>query len=158
MATGEPLPVSKTVGDFVLGGTRNQTKALNCVVQKPENESFHTQLAKIAENAASTGEASEFAFVRVAVRYFVFCIITVAAVVPLVEAYYRWSTADSIYALLHGCALRTMTILTSAGPCALGLAIPSVSVAFICELLSLPLYFSQNKELISLISFSLPPR
>lgn len=133
MATGESLPVSKTVGDFVLGGTRNQTKALVCVVQKPEDESFHTQLAQIAENAASTGEASEFAFVRVTVRYFVICIVTVAAAVPIIEAYYRSSAADSIYGLLHGCALRAMTILTSACPCALGLAIPSVSVAFICE-------------------------
>ncbi|CAK7237528.1 hypothetical protein SEUCBS140593_009998 [Sporothrix eucalyptigena] len=131
MATGESLPVSKTVGDFVLGGTRNQTKPLVCVVQKQENESFHTQLAHIAENSTSTGKTSELAFVHMAVRYFVMVIVTVAVILPVLEALRLWPTVESAYALFHGCALRTMTILTSACPCALGLAVPSVSVAFI---------------------------
>ncbi|MDG6221176.1 MAG: cation transporter, partial [Candidatus Thermoplasmatota archaeon] len=49
MATGEPVPVKKTVGDWVIGATINGNSAIHVRVEKVGEDTFLSQVIKLVE-------------------------------------------------------------------------------------------------------------
>src|SRR3546814_2130331 len=117
MVSGEPLPVAKTIGDRVIGGTVNQTGG---VVMRATGVGKDTLLSKIVQMVAEA-QRSRAPIQRLAdtvAAWFVPAVVTAAAVTFLVWAV--WGPAPALaYALVNAIA-----VLIIACPCALGLATP----------------------------------
>ena len=117
MISGEPLPVAKTVGDAVIGGTVNQTGGF---VMKATGVGKDTMLAKIVQMVAEA-QRSRAPIQRLAdtvAAWFVPAVVLVAVVTFGVWGIWGPSPALA-YALVNAIA-----VLIIACPCALGLATP----------------------------------
>jgi Cu+-exporting ATPase len=117
MVTGESMPVTKTKGDAVIGGTLNQTGALVITATKVGRD---TMLARIVQMVAEA-QRSRAPIQRMADQvsgWFVPVVIAIA-----VLAFVGWSIWGPeprfVYGLVAGVA-----VLIIACPCALGLATP----------------------------------
>ena len=123
MLTGEPIPVEKTVGDRVTGGTLNGTGSFDMRVDRTGAE---TTLAQVVEMVASAqrSRAPIQALADTVSGYFVPAVILVAVIAFI--AWYMFGPAPQLaYALVAA-----VTVLIIACPCALGLATPiSIMVA-----------------------------
>ena len=123
MLTGEPIPVEKTIGDRVTGGTLNGTGSFDMRVDRTGNE---TTLAQVVEMVASAqrSRAPIQALADTVAGYFVPAVILVA-VMAFVAWYVLGPSPQLAYALVAA-----VTVLIIACPCALGLATPiSIMVA-----------------------------
>ncbi len=123
MLTGEPIPVEKSAGDAVFGGTLNGAGAL---VIRAEHVGQDSLLARIVQQVAvaqrTRAPVQELAD-RVAAR-FVPAVIGCAAL-----AFVAWGLWGPEPRLAHG-LLSAVSVLIIACPCALGLATPlAVTVA-----------------------------
>ncbi len=117
MVTGEPLPVAKTEGDAVTGGTMNGAGSF---VMRAERVGRDTLVARIVQ-MVSEAQRSRAPIQRTADRvaaYFVPAVILVAA-----AAFVVWTLAGPAPALVHG-LVNAVAVLIIACPCALGLATP----------------------------------
>ena len=114
MLTGESLPVTKSVGDAVIGGTLNQTGSFLMRAQRVGRE---TMLARIIELVAKAqrSRAPVQRLADVVAGWFVPAVLSVAAITLV-----AWSLAGSSS---HGLA-NAVAVLIIACPCALGLATP----------------------------------
>jgi P-type Cu+ transporter len=117
MVTGEPMPVAKTVGDQVIGGTINTTGSL---LIKAGSVGSNTVLARIVQMVASA-QRSRAPIQRLADQvsgWFVPLVIAIA-----LAAFAAWASFGPeprySYALVAAVA-----VLIIACPCALGLATP----------------------------------
>ena len=123
MLTGEPLPVTKHVGDALVGATLNSSGSL---VMRAERVGSQTMLAQIVQMVAQA-QRSRAPMQRMAdavAGWFVTGVIGAAILTFLVWGFFgpepRW-----VYALINALA-----VLIIACPCALGLATPmSIMVA-----------------------------
>jgi Cu2+-exporting ATPase len=117
MITGEPIPVDKSTGDHVTGGTINGKTTF---LMKAEKVGSDTLLAQIVEmvNQASRTRAPIQKLADVAARYFVQVVIGIALVTFAVWAFWGPHPAY-VYAFVNAVA-----VLIIACPCALGLATP----------------------------------
>lgn len=117
MLTGEPLPVEKTIGDQVTGGTLNKNGAL---IVRTTKIGADTMLAQIVEMVASA-QRSRAPIQGMADRvsgYFVPTVVLVAVLSFIVWAI--WGPEPSMaYAIVSA-----VSVLIIACPCALGLATP----------------------------------
>jgi Cu+-exporting ATPase len=117
MITGEPIPVEKTAGSRVTGGTVNGTGGL---VMRAERVGSDTLLAQIVRlvNAAQRSRAPIQRLADVVSSYFVPAVVGVAAITFII-----WGLIGPeprmAYALVNAVA-----VLIIACPCALGLATP----------------------------------
>lgn len=123
MLTGEPLPVSKRVGDKVIGATMNTSGAL---VIRAEKVGAATVLAQIVQLVAQA-QRSRAPMQRMAdhvAGYFVMAVVAIAIITFFVWGI--WGPQPSwVYGLINAVA-----VLIIACPCALGLATPmSIMVA-----------------------------
>ena len=117
LVTGESMPVTRTVGDAVIGGTMNQTGALVMVAEKIGRD---TMLARIVAMVAEA-QRSRAPIQRMADRVaavFVPVVITIAVV-----AFAVWATVGPDPRLAHALVV-AVAVLIIACPCALGLATP----------------------------------
>ncbi|XJO75615.1 hypothetical protein BDV3_006266 [Batrachochytrium dendrobatidis] len=130
MLTGEPVAVSKTVGDEVLGGTVNKSAMILMKVVKVGTDTALARIVKLVEDAQSC-KAPIQAFADRISAIFVPGVLIVAMITLLV-----WSTA-----VLSGAVPKTwippsrspmlfavefaISVLVIACPCALGLATPT---------------------------------
>jgi len=117
MITGEPIPVDKSTGDNVTGGTINGKSSF---VMKAEKVGSETLLSQIIEmvNEAGRSRAPIQKLVDVVAKYFVQIIIGIALVTFAVWA--AWGPDPAyVYAFVNAVA-----VLIIACPCALGLATP----------------------------------
>ena len=117
LVTGESMPVTKAVGDTVIGGTMNQTGSL---VVRAEKVGRDTMLARIVQMVAEA-QRSRAPIQRVADRvaaWFVPAVIAVAVV-----AFGVWATVGPDPRLAHALIV-AVSVLIIACPCALGLATP----------------------------------
>jgi Cu+-exporting ATPase len=123
MLTGEPLPVTKRVGDRVVGATLNTTGAL---IVRAERVGTETMLAQIVQMVAQA-QRSHAPMQRMAdavAGWFVLAVMAAAIATFVAWGWFgpepRW-----VYALINALA-----VLIIACPCALGLATPmSIMVA-----------------------------
>jgi Cu+-exporting ATPase len=117
MVTGESMPVTKAVGDRVIGGTLNQSGAL---VIRADKVGRDTMLARIVQMVAQA-QRSRAPIQRLADRvagWFVPLVIGVALV-----AFAAWATFGPEPRLAYG-LVAAVSVLIIACPCALGLATP----------------------------------
>ncbi|WP_295542376.1 copper-translocating P-type ATPase [uncultured Pseudacidovorax sp.] len=123
MLTGEPLPVTKRVGDRLIGATLNTSGAL---VMRSEKVGSATMLAQIVQMVA-TAQRSKAPMQRMAdvvAGKFVVAVV-LAAIATLV----LWGLIGPEPAWVYG-LINAVAVLIIACPCALGLATPmSVMVA-----------------------------
>ena len=123
MLTGEPMPISKGVGDTVIGATQNGTGAL---LIRADQVGSSTVLARIVQLVAQA-QRSRAPMQRMAdkVAYW-FVLAVLAAAVATFFAWGLWGPQPSwTWAVLNA-----VSVLIIACPCALGLATPmSIMVA-----------------------------
>lgn len=123
MLTGEPIPVSKGIGDKVIGATLNTSGAL---VMRSEKVGAATMLAQIVQMVAQAqrSKAPMQRMADVVAGYFVVSVLGIALLTFLGWGLFgpepRW-----VFALINA-----VSVLIIACPCALGLATPmSIMVA-----------------------------
>lgn len=111
--TGEPLPVSKAVGDEVFAGTLNGTGALRIRVDRRAADSVVARIAALVEEASQTKARTQLFIEKVEQRYSIGMVAVTLAVfvIPLLAG-------DSVREAL----LRAMTFMIVASPCAVVLA------------------------------------
>ncbi|WP_156839122.1 heavy metal translocating P-type ATPase [Novosphingobium aquimarinum] len=117
MVTGESMPVSKTVGDVVIGGTLNQSGAL---VIRAEKVGRDTMLSRIVQMVADA-QRSRAPIQRLADQvagWFVPAVLLVA-----ILAFVVWGIWGPEPRFAHG-LIAAVAVLIIACPCALGLATP----------------------------------
>jgi Cu+-exporting ATPase len=123
MLTGEPIPVEKSAGDGVTGGTLNGSGSFDMRVDRTGAE---TTLAQVVEMIASAqrSRAPIQALADKVSGYFVPAVVLVA-----VLAFIAWYFLGPAPQLAHA-LVAAVTVLIIACPCALGLATPiSIMVA-----------------------------
>ncbi len=123
MLTGEPLPVTKRVGDKLIGATLNTSGAL---VMRSEHVGSATVLSQIVQMVAMA-QRSRAPMQRMADQvagYFVMGVVGVA-----VATFFAWGLLGPEPSWVHG-LINAVAVLIIACPCALGLATPmSIMVA-----------------------------
>ena len=117
MVTGESMPITKAVGDKVIGGTMNQTGSF---IMRAEKVGRDTMLAQIVQMVAQA-QRSRAPIQRLADQvsaWFVPLVIAIAALA--FAAWMIWGPEPRLaYALVAA-----VSVLVIACPCALGLATP----------------------------------
>ena len=124
MLTGESLPVTRGVGDAVIGGTINQDGRLVVRVAKVGAETALAQIVKLVENAQSSKPPVQKLADQIA-AVFVPAVLGIALVTAV--GWYAWGTAHEWPAAQTWgqIANAVCSVLIIACPCALGLAIPA---------------------------------
>ena len=123
MLSGEPIPVEKTSGDRLTGGTINGTGSLKLRADRVGRD---TVLARIVELVASA-QRSKAPLQRLADRVSVFFVPAVVAIAVL--TFFTWLTIGPEPRLAYA-VVNAVAVLIIACPCALGLATPiSIMVA-----------------------------
>jgi Cu+-exporting ATPase len=117
MLTGEPIPVEKTVGDEVVGGTLNQTGTFLFQAKRIGKDTVLAQIIDMVRTAQNTKPEIGRLVDRVA-AVFVPAVIFIAIVAALV-----WYNIGPEPRLSYSFVV-CMTVLIIACPCALGLATP----------------------------------
>ena len=123
MITGEPVPVEKTEGEPVTGGTLNKTGSF---LMRAENVGSETTLSRIVEmvSKAQRSRAPIQAMADRVAAYFVPAVVGVALL-----AFLAWTVFGPSPALSYA-FVAAVSVLIIACPCALGLATPmSIMVA-----------------------------
>ena len=123
MLTGEPLPVSKRVGDRLIGATLNTSGAL---VMRSEHVGSATMLSQIVQMVAQAqrSKAPMQRMADVVAGYFVYGVVAAA-----VLTFFAWGLFGPQPSWVFG-LINAVSVLIIACPCALGLATPmSIMVA-----------------------------
>jgi Cu+-exporting ATPase len=127
MLTGEPLPVTKRVGDKLIGATLNTSGAL---LMRSEHVGSATVLAQIVQMVAQAqrSRAPMQRMADVVAAYFVYGVVGIALLTFFAWGFFGPQSASEsswVYGLINA-----VTVLIIACPCALGLATPmSIMVA-----------------------------
>ena len=123
MLTGEPLPVTKRVGDKVIGATINTSGTL---VMRSEKVGSQTMLSQIVQMVAQA-QRSKAPMQRMADQvagYFVLVVVGIALL-----SFFSWGFLGGDKGWQYG-LINAVSVLIIACPCALGLATPmSIMVA-----------------------------
>lgn len=117
MVTGEPIPVSKLVGDKLIGATVNGTGGLLMRVEKVGSDSLLAQIINMVAEAQRSRAPIQKLADQVA-AYFV-----PAVVVCAVLSYLSWWLMGPEPRLAYS-VINAVAVLIIACPCALGLATP----------------------------------
>jgi len=124
MITGEPLPVARTAGDSVIGGTQNIDGALQVRVNKIGRETALAQIVQLVEHAQSTKPAVQRLADRIA-AVFVPSVLAIALLTGVgwyvFGTMHHWDSPHT-WGML---AKAVCSVLIIACPCALGLAVPA---------------------------------
>ncbi len=123
MVTGEAMPVSKAVGDRVIGGTVNGVGGFEMQAEHVGSETMLSRIVSLVSKAQRSRAPIQRLADRVAV-WFVPLVIAIA-----VAAFVAWALCGPAPALPFA-VVATISVLIIACPCALGLATPmSIMVA-----------------------------
>ncbi|MCR9137011.1 MAG: heavy metal translocating P-type ATPase [Alphaproteobacteria bacterium] len=117
MLTGEAVPVEKTVGDAVTGGTLNKNGALIIEASRVGNETMLSRIVAMVSSAQRSRAPIQGQADRVA-AYFVPAVVAAAAI-----AFVVWLIFGPDPALAFA-IVSAVSVLIIACPCALGLATP----------------------------------
>ncbi|WP_338689584.1 heavy metal translocating P-type ATPase [Haloferula helveola] len=126
--TGESVPVGKTAGSTVFGGTLNTWGKLDAKVLRPPGDSAHARIIKLIREAQASKAPSQRFTDRFGTGYTV-GILGLSLVMFLV-----WHFVFGIPAFVAGedgrsAFYRAMTLLVVCSPCALVISIPSAILA-----------------------------
>ncbi len=117
LVTGESMPVTRTSGEAVIGGTVNQTGGLVIVAQKVGRETMLARIVDMVAQAQRSRAPIQGLADRVA-SLFVPAVIAIAVI-----AFAIWSLVGPDPRFAHA-LIAAVTVLIIACPCALGLATP----------------------------------
>ncbi|MHB1064075.1 MAG: heavy metal translocating P-type ATPase, partial [Georgenia sp.] len=117
MVTGEPIPVTKRVGDTVIGATINQTGAFRYTATKVGAETMLAQIVKLVREAQGSKAPIQRLVDHVS-SYFVPAVIAIA-----IWAFVVWALVGPPPAIIFA-LVAAVSVLIIACPCALGLATP----------------------------------
>src|SRR6266403_6369175 len=117
MVTGEAMPVEKTVGDKIIGGTLNASGSFVMEAERVGSETVLAQIVKLVSEAQRSRAPMQRLADKVA-AYFVPAVIATA-----VLAFLGWALFGPEPRLPHG-LVAAVAVLIIACPCALGLATP----------------------------------
>ena len=117
MITGEPLPVEKSSGDKVTGGTLNGTGGFVMTAERVGHDTLLAQIVQMVANAQRS-RAPIQRLADVVAGYFVPVVVAVAVV-----AFIAWSVWGPPPALAFA-LIAAVSVMIIACPCALGLATP----------------------------------
>ncbi|MCJ2185787.1 heavy metal translocating P-type ATPase [Novosphingobium sp. 2638] len=117
MITGEAMPVTKTVGDTVIGGTINQTGALVIRAEKVGRDTMLSRIVQMVADAQRSRAPIQGLADRVA-GWFVPSVLLVSVI-----AFAAWAFWGPEPRLAHA-LIAAVSVLIIACPCALGLATP----------------------------------
>jgi len=118
MLTGEPMPVTKKVGDEIIGGTINTTGSVVFRATRVGKDAALGQILRMVEEAQGSKASIQSLADRVA-GVFVPVVIAIA-----IAAFLVWFDLGPSPAILFG-TVAFVTVLIIACPCALGLATPT---------------------------------
>jgi P-type Cu+ transporter len=136
MLTGESLPVDKTIGDDVTGGTINASGSIDFEVTTAQGDSRLSKIANMVTAALSTKPAIQKLADKVA-SVFVPIILALALLTLVV-----WLATGAEFAF----ALKSLiAILIIACPCALGLATPMAVMVGVGKAASLGILFKSGE-------------
>jgi len=123
MVTGEPMPVEKSAGDKVIGGTLNASGSFVMEAERVGSETMLAQIVKLVSEAQRSRAPMQRLADKVA-AYFVPAVIATA-----VLAFLGWMLFGPEPRFAHA-LVAAVSVLIIACPCALGLATPmSIMVA-----------------------------
>jgi Cu+-exporting ATPase len=123
MVTGEPMPVEKSAGDKVTGGTLNSSGSFIMTAERVGNETTLAQIVKLVSEAQRSRAPMQRLADKVA-SYFVPAVVAAAVI-----AFAVWFFVGPQPRFAHA-MVAAVAVLIIACPCALGLATPmSVMVA-----------------------------
>ena len=120
MVTGESLPVAKTMGDHVIGGSMNTDGRLLVRLTSPPSDSMLAKIIASMEAAQASKPPVQKRVDRITEVFVPTIVIT--ALITL--AVWLFLGADRSTAILHA-----VSVLVIACPCALGLATPTALIA-----------------------------
>lgn len=143
MMTGEPMPVSKSAGAEVIGGTLNSTGSFQYRVTKTGKDTMLAQIIQLVE-AAQGSKLPIQALVDQITRWFVPAVMLVALLTFIVWMFFGPEPALG-FALVNAVA-----VLIIACPCAMGLATPTSIMVGTGRAASLGLLFRRGAALQSL--------
>lgn len=118
MLTGEPLPVVKSAGDFVVGGTVNTTGSFQYTATSVGSDSVLARIAKLMRDAQLSRAPVQQLADRVS-GVFVPTVLAIALVTFVV-----WLVITGLSGLPHA-IVAAVSVLIIACPCAMGLAVPT---------------------------------
>jgi Cu+-exporting ATPase len=123
MVTGEPMPVEKSAGDKVTGGTLNSSGSFIMTAERVGNETTLAQIVKLVSEAQRSRAPMQRLADKVS-SYFVPAVVAAAVI-----AFAVWLFVGPEPRFAHA-MVAAVAVLIIACPCALGLATPmSVMVA-----------------------------
>jgi len=123
MLTGEPLPVTKRVGDKIIGATLNTSGALVIKAEKIGSDTVLSQIVQMVA-LAQRSRAPMQRMADVVAGYFVVAVVSVALL-----TFFGWGLFGPEPSWVYG-LINAVAVLIIACPCALGLATPmSIMVA-----------------------------
>ena len=117
MVTGEPMAVTKKVGDHVIGGTINQQGSFVMRADKVGRDTMLAQIVQMVAGAQRSRAPKQGLADKVAGR-FVPVVVLIA-----VLSFVGWSLLGPVPAMSYG-LIAAVSVLIIACPCALGLATP----------------------------------
>ncbi|MGD8366316.1 MAG: heavy metal translocating P-type ATPase [Desulfobacterales bacterium] len=120
MLSGEPIPVDKSPGDTVVGGTINGEGLLRFTATAVGKDTALAQIIRLVQEAQGTRPPIQALADRVA-AWFVPAIIGIAAITFVIW----WAIGGSFVPAM----IRLVAVLVIACPCALGLATPTAIMA-----------------------------
>jgi P-type Cu+ transporter len=124
MLTGESLPVEKTLGNEVIGGTINKLGLLKFEATKIGKETVLAQIIKLVEEAQASKAPIQNLADKIS-AIFVPAVIGIAAVTFIVWYFFIPLSADAPVSLFTRALINTVAVLVIACPCAMGLATPT---------------------------------
>ncbi|MDO9318618.1 MAG: copper-translocating P-type ATPase [Gammaproteobacteria bacterium] len=117
MVTGEPMAVTKKVGDHVIGGTINQQGSFVMRADKVGRDTMLAQIVQMVAGAQRSRAPIQGLADKVAGR-FVPVVVLIAVI-----SFVGWSLLGPVPAMAYG-LIAAVSVLIIACPCALGLATP----------------------------------
>jgi P-type Cu+ transporter len=117
MITGEPIPVSKSAGEKVIGATVNQTGSFLMRAERIGSETLLAQIVQMVADAQRSRAPIQKLADTVS-GYFVPAVIGIAVITFIV-----WSIVGPMPAMAYA-LVNAVSVLIIACPCALGLATP----------------------------------
>jgi Cu+-exporting ATPase len=124
MITGESVPVARGPGEKIIGGTINQSGALQARVSATGNQTALAQIVRMVETAQSSKPPVQRLADRVA-AVFVPSVLLIAVLTG--AGWYAWGTYHGLGSAVIWAhiANAVCSVLIIACPCALGLAVPA---------------------------------
>lgn len=118
MLTGEPMPVSKRVGDKVIGATLNTGGSLVIRSEKIGSQTMLSQIVQMVSQAQRSRAPMQRLADQVA-RYFVLVVVSIAVLTLLGWGFFGPEQPSWVFGFVTA-----VSVLIIACPCALGLATP----------------------------------